>query len=343
MPGPVAFDQGGDKPTVTDADVVLGYINPDYYLGGRIKLNRDKAYKAIKEKIARPKGMEVEEAALAIKRIIDANMGNEIFKETNLKGHDPRDFVLFAFGGAGPCHCCGYAGYVESPTVFTFPFSSVFSAFGVSAMDYLQIYEKTHFIIYYDSATEDYTDDYDFFNDTVKELKEKAIQDARKQGFKAKDMLFELELEMRYGLQPNITRVKAPSLLLRSKKDARALGEAFTAAYNLSYGEATSYPEGGLEIINFILRSIIPVPRVDIPSFRSRGSDPKKALKGKRRVFWEGKKGFKQTPIFELDELRCGNIVEGPAIIEAKDTTCVIHPGKRFKIDKFLNGIIEDI
>ncbi len=341
MPGPVAYDQGGEDPTVTDADVVLGYIDPDYFLGGRVKLNKDKAYKAIEEKIAKPKGMGVEEAALSIKRIIDANMGNEIFKETHMKGYDPREFAIFALGGAGPCHCCGYADYIGSPTVITFPFSSVFSAYGVSCMDYLQMYEKTCFIIFYDSATEDYIDDYESFNEAVDELKAKAVQDARKQGFKTGDIIFELELEMRYGLQPNITRVEAPTLYLESKEDAIALGSAFTSAYNLSYGEASSYPEGGLEIINFILKSVIPVPKVKIPGFDLMGTDPQAALKSQRECYWEG--GFKQTPIYELTKLQPGNIIEGPAVIEAMDTTYVIHPGKRFKLDRFLNGIIENI
>ncbi len=343
MPGPAAYDQGGDRPTVTDADIVLGYVNPDNFLGGKMKLNKDKAYKTIRDKIARPAGMEVEEAAMAIKRIIDANMGNEIFKETNLKGYDPREFALFAYGGAGATHCCGYATFVESPVIVTFPFSSVFSAFGVSCMDYLQIYEKTSFMIFFDAASESYTDEYDLFNDVVKELKDKAIQDARKQGFRTGDIVFELELEMRYGLQPNITRVRAPKSSLNSKKDAVSLGEAFTNAYNISYGEASSYPEGGVEIVNFIMRSIIPVPKFNFPKLKSKGRDSKKALKGKRPVFWQETKGFRKTNIYELEALKCGNIVDGPAVIEARDTTYVINPGKRFRIDNYLNGIIEEI
>ncbi len=342
MPGPVAYDQGGDSPTVTDADVVLGYIDPDYFLGGRIKLNKEKAYRAIDEKIARPKGLQVEEAALSIKRIIDANMGNEIFKETNLKGYDPREFAVFALGGAGPCHCCGYADYIGASKIVTFPFSSVFSAYGVSCMNYLQIYEKTCFIIFYDSATEDYTDEYDLFNDAVKALQEKALQDARKQGFSPDEVRYELELEMRYGLQPNITRVPSPCLFIESGEEAESVGRAFTQAYNLSYGEASSYPEGGVEIINFILKSIVPVPGVPFASHPLEGPDAGAAQKGQRECYWEIR-GFTQTPVYEFTLMRPGNVVEGPAIIEAKDTTYVIPPGKRFTLDKHLIGIIERV
>ncbi len=343
MPGPVCYDQGGNLPTVTDADVVLGYINPDYFLGGKLRLNREKAFKAIREKIARPAGMDVEEAALAVKRIVDANMGNEIFKETNLKGFDPRDFVVFAIGGGGPVHCCGYAAYTGSPVIYTFPFSSVFSAFGVSSMDYLQMYEKTRFMILYDSVAQAYMEDFDAFNDTVRELQEKAFKDALKQGYRAEDILFDLEPEMRYGLQPNVTRVRSPCIRLEQKNDAEALGRAFTQAYNRTYGEATSYPEGGVEIINFILKARVIVPRVDFPCFQPEGSNPKKALKGRRPVFWETGRGFEDTQIYALEGLQCGNVVEGPAVIEARDTAYVIHRKKRFSLDRFMNGIIEDV
>ena len=109
IPGPAAYDQGGREPTVTDADLVLGYLSPERFHGGQLALKPRRAERAIRDGVAEPLGIEVEEAALLIKRIIDAKMGAEIYKETVLKGYDPRDFVIFAAGGAGPVHCCGYA------------------------------------------------------------------------------------------------------------------------------------------------------------------------------------------------------------------------------------------
>ena len=148
IPGPAAYDQGGREPTVTDADLVLGYLSPERFHGGQLKLNRRRAERAIRDRIAEPLGIEVDEAALLIKRIIDAKMGAEIYKETVLKGYDPREFVIFAAGGAGPAHCCGYAEAAAMREVVVFPFSSTFCAYGSSTMDVLHVYERSrHFTL----------------------------------------------------------------------------------------------------------------------------------------------------------------------------------------------------
>src|SRR5699024_4953811 len=117
-------DQGGRRPTVTDADVVLGYLNPDTFEGGRAKLNVRRAERAIRDHIATPMKVSVEDAALLIKRIVDASMGAVIHKETVLKGYDPRDFVIFCAGGAGPVHACGFAESGGMRKVVIFPFAS---------------------------------------------------------------------------------------------------------------------------------------------------------------------------------------------------------------------------
>ena len=342
LPGPVCYEKGGEEPTVTDADLVLGYLDPNYYLAGRMKLNKEKARKAIEEKIARPLNIDVGEAALAVKRIVDANMGNEIFKETSLKGYDPREFIILSSGGAGPAHCCGYGEYTGAKKIIVFPFSSVFSAFGVSVMDILQIYEKTNLLVLYDPISDSYFSEYAEFNDTVKLLQEEAIRDIRGGGLDPANASFFLELEMRYGQQPHITRVNSPKLFLNSEEDVNTLIAAFTLRYGQLYSPAAAYPQGGVEIFNFILRSVIPSPKREFPSFESKGEDTKKALKGRREVYWE-KVGFKPTNIYELDLLECGNTVEGPSIIEAKDTTVVLPEGNRFTIDRYLNCVIEKL
>ena len=113
MPGPACYDLGGQEPTVTDADLVLGYLNPENYLGGRMLLDEELSAKAIKSKIADPLGIDVVEAARRIRAVVDARMGQEVFNEVALKGHDPRDFVIFACGGAGATHACGFAPYLQ--------------------------------------------------------------------------------------------------------------------------------------------------------------------------------------------------------------------------------------
>ncbi len=340
LPGPAAFDMGGTEPTVTDADIVLGYINPDYYLGGRNRLNKERSFAAIREHIAEPLSIEVEDAALRIKRIVDGNMGNEIFKETALKGFDPREFVLFSYGGAGPTHCCGYAGYVGVQKTVTFPFASVFCAFGASTMDVLHQYELSKHMILFDPKTGSMLDDYDLFNGAVEELQRVAIRDMQGEGFDASRIIWSLELEMRYGTQLNSARVSSPRVKVGGPDDIKSIMDMHTSEYSTVYSAMAAYPEGGVEVDTFILKAIVPIEKYRFPKLALEGADPSAARKGSRQVWWE--EGARDTPIFERNALRAGNIVVGPAVIEAEDTTYVVPAGKVFRIDEFLNGNIED-
>ncbi len=339
MPGPAAFDMGGTQPTVTDADIVLGYINPDYYLGGRARLSKQRAVDAIREHIAVPLGIEVEEAALRIKRIVDGNMGNEIFKETALKGFDPREFVLFSYGGAGPTHCSGYAGYVGVQKVVTFPFASVFCAFGASTMDVMHQYEQSKHIILFDPRSGSLLDDFDTFNRTVEELQALAVRDMQGEGFDPGRIIFSLELEMRYGTQLNSARVPSPRILVQSAEDVQAVLDAHTNEYKVVYGAIAAYPEGGVEIDTFVLKASVPMEKYRFPEFPLGGADPGEARKGRRQVWWE--EGPRDTDIYDRALLKAGNVIEGPAVVEAEDTTYVIPADKVFRIDRFLNGTIE--
>ena len=340
MPGPAALDMGGTQPTVTDADIVLGYIDPDYYLGGRTRLNKQRAVDAVRGQIAEPLGIEVEEAALRIKRIVDGNMGNEIFKETALKGFDPREFVLFSYGGAGPTHCSGYAGYVGVSRVVTFPFASVFCAFGASTMDIMHQYERSRHVVLFDPKSGGLFDDYELFNRTVEELQALAVRDMQGEGFDPGRIMWSLELEMRYGTQLNSARVPSPRVFLRDPGDVQAVLDAHTGEYKVVYGEIAAYPEGGVEVDTFVLKAMVPTDKHCFPQAPLAGADPGRARKGRRTGWWED--GPRQTDIYDRSLLEAGNVVEGHAVVEAEDTTCVIPGDKIFRIDAFLNGMIED-
>lgn len=340
LPGPACFDRGGELPTVTDADLVLGYIDPDYFLGGRMKLNKAKAVAAV-GKLAKELGMDLVETASAIKQIVDGNMGNEVFKETALKGYDPRDFVLFAYGGGGPTHCCGYGAYVQTPMIVTVPSASVFSAMGISVMDVVQGYEESKLIRLLDPRTQKFMDDYETFNRVVRNLQAKALRDLKH--FGADNILFQLDLDVRYGMQPNETRVRSPRVLVNSQEDVEAVYNAFVDAYARLYGAAAHYPQGGAEILDFCLWATIPSVAPSLPTFAPEGTDPSQALKGKRPAYWVEYKEFRETPVYNQERLRCGNMVDGPALIESVDTTYVINPGWKFTVDRFLNGIIEHL
>lgn len=342
MPGPACYDLGGTEPTVTDADIVLGYINPDYYFGGRMRLNKDKAVSAIRDTIARPLGMEVDQAALVIKKLVDGSMGDAIFRETVLKGYDPKDFVLFAFGGAGPTHCCGYGFFSGVRKILVSPFSPVFCAFGSANMDIVHFYEYSKRIGMIDGTTQKYLSDYENFNQTVRDLQERAMNDFRPEGLNPEQAIYELELDMRFGGAVDPLRIVSPRLFLESEDDIKQIYEVFVREYSRVYSPYSIYPQGGVIIDNFLLKATIPQPKYVLPEWEIRGEiPPRESIKGKRPVYWEEYGDWRETDIYELELLECGNILEGPAVVEAKYTTLVLPPGAKLTINRFHSAEIE--
>jgi N-methylhydantoinase A/oxoprolinase/acetone carboxylase beta subunit len=342
MPGPAAYNLGGTDPTVTDADIVLGYINPDYYHGGRMKLDKARAVSAIRDKIARPLGVEVEEAALLIKKIVDANMGDTIAKETFLRGYKPDDFILFAFGGAGPTHCCTYGPYAGINKIVVFPFSPVFCAFGSSTMDILHLYEQSLRIPLLAPVTQKCFDDYDVFNNVIKGLRERAVKDITNEGFPVGSIKFGLEIEAKYGGQLNILRFMSPLLSINSEADVMAIYKAFEDEYCRVYNRISAYPQGGVDMLNLILRATVDYPKPKLPTYPLTKETPgKEALKGRRDAYWPEYGAFHPTPIYEAKLLKHGNIIDGEAIIEAEDTTIVLPPVMKLSVDKYHNFILE--
>ncbi len=344
MPGPACYNLGGVEATVTDADVVLGYINPDYFHAGRIRLERDLAMRAVRDKIARPLGLDVDEAAVSIRKMVDGNMGNTIFKETVLRGRDPRNFILFSFGGAGPTHCCGYARAGQTKRLIAFPFSPVFCAFAGSLMDMRHIYEVSRRLIALRPADDRPVLDQDDFNRIVDLLVDEAIDSARAEGLDPHRLIFLLELDMKYGGQLHVKRIRSPRLKLKSTEDVFELIRAFANEYTKSFGRAGTYPEGGISVENFVLHAIYPFKKAGFPSYPLVSSKPPaSSRKGSRMVYREQTGTYEKTAIYDHRRLRCGNIVEGPAIIEAEHTTFVLPTGARLQIDTYMNNLIEFI
>jgi N-methylhydantoinase A/acetophenone carboxylase len=307
-----------------------------------MRLNKEKAIASIKEKIAGPLNIEVEEAAMLMKKIVDANMGDVIHKETALRGYDPADFILFAIGGAGPTHCCGYGFRAGMSKIVVFPFSAVFCAFGSATMAVKHIYEQTRRVPLIAPMTMKYLEDCGEFNEVVAELQNRAIAVIEDEGFKAEDIIFTLELDMKYGGQLSSHRASSPRLRLKGEEDARAVYEEFEREYSELYSPYSVYPKGGVEIYNFVLQATVPRPIPELPTYPGKEkSPPKGAMKGKRPTYWEECSGFHDTPIYEQKSLETDNIIDGPAIIEAENTTTVLPPGVKLMVDRYHNLVIE--
>lgn len=341
MPGPVCYDLGGTEPTVTDADVVLGYINPDSYFGGRMPLNKSKAERAIRERIAKPLGVEVHEAAALIRRVVDENMAGAIKREVHMRGYHPEDFVLFAFGGAGPTHMSGFRGDV--PKAVMFPAAPVFCAMGSSIMDIVHMYEQSRRMVFMEPMTERLVIDADAFNETVESLIGRAQADLASEGLDAREARYSLELDMLYGGQVNLKRAASPRLRIDGPEDAQAIYEAFEREFSEAFSPLVVNKPGGVFLDNFVLRVTVPTWKPEIPEYPLQGEDPRAALIGERKAYWPELVAWQATPIYQFELLQPGNVVVGPAVVEAELTTIVVPPGQKFAIDKHGLGIMEAV
>jgi len=341
LPGPACYARGGTEPTVTDADVVLGYIDPAYFLGGRIPLDPARAEAAIRERIAAPLGIDVYTAAWNIKHLVDGIMGQEIYRIAALtSGLDLREFTLFAMGGAGPVHAAGYAVAADVSRVATFPFGSVWGSFGTLNLDVLQTYERTHSAILFSSQTQCYnTNAIDPFNQAVDDLLAYARRDMEEEGFELGEIAFQLEVLMRFGQQRHTLPINAHKLHLENEQDIRWLVDRFVQAYGEAYGSGAVYLEAGVEILGLRLNAAAMLPKPPLPRACSTSTNP--GPKCHRKAYWGPQHGFLDTPVFQRESLQPYVELTGPALIESEDTVCVLPPSWRFHLDEHLTGWME--
>jgi len=342
MPGPAAYDLGGEEPTVTDADAVLGYLSPETFHGGRLRLDVGRARAAIESRLARPLRLPVEETAMLIRRVVDANAGHALYKETALRGHDPRTFALVACGGAGPTHGCGFGLFAEVRRVITLPFSAVFCAFGSAHMDIEHVYEQSRRVQLLAPGGKEWLADFSVYNTTVEKLEERAKADFVAEGLPAGDAVFSLHLDGKFGGQLNSKRFASPKLRLASREDAQAVYQAFAADYARAYSPLSLFPAGGVELHHFVLHATLLRPRVGLPRRPQGGAAPPAgASRPERPVYWHELGGFAKTRVFDAALLEPGNRLDGPAVLEAPDTTTVVPPGWCFRVHETGAGIIE--
>ncbi len=339
LPGPACYDLGGRQATATDASVVLGYIDPDYFLGGRRKLNSHKAYTAITDNIANPLKLTPEDASsMILKRQVELS-SSILSQMVNALDLEMKDFTLLSFGGAGGLYCCEIARALGIHRVYVPPFASVFSAFSSSRMDICHEYESLMMVPLREDSGE-YTSNFDVINQQVDHLKQKAIRDMRAEGFPAESILFNLEMELRSEYLGFSTWVKVPFIHPQSEGDMQTATEEFARAFQ-AIKPGAILPDGGIGIDAIKLRATYSMPHPELISYPLKSKDPAPALKGKREVFWDDR--FVDTSIYEGKLLHSGNMIAGPAIVEWEATTILIPKGMQFTIDEHLFGLIEEI
>lgn len=329
-PGPVCYGVGGTEPTVSDADLVLGYLNENYFLGGKMKLDKEVALKTISEKIAKPLGLTDIQAASGIYKIANSHMSDLIRKATVEKGHDPRTFVLFAYGGAGPVHASRYAADLGIKQVVIPLTASVHGATGLISSDVVYEYGKSDpLVVPVDLAR---------VNATFAELVERAYRDLSSAGFDRSDIEISRSVDVRYRYQVHELNVPFPAGTSEiTEKDMDELYSRFDELYEKSYGKGSGYREAGKEVITFRTTGRGRMRRPRVKSQPIRKNSQHHAVKEERKVYFEEHGDFVPTSIFDFELLQPGAEISGPAIIETPVTTIVVNPIDRATVDEFHN------
>jgi len=330
-PGPACFNRGGTEPTVTDADVTLGFIDPGNFLGGRVQLNKEKAIASIKRRIADPMKITVEEAAYLIKETTEKNIQKEILqflKEKGIELGKLSDFALVAYGGGGPTRYAGFTSGLKFGRILASPYASTFCAFGFSTTDLLHRYSKYLPLTLFDGVN--YLKDFKKINQTIAQLMNVARRDIEGEGFSADNAGYYLELIGDGALAEYNTRLDKTQL--GSEEDVKKLCAQF--------GRPGKKRSAKVTISTVILNAFVPMPHYELIPRPLGGEDPGGALRGERDVFWSPEVGYRRTRIYNRELLVPGNRVIGPAVIEAKDTTYVIPANKSYFISEYSHGVL---
>ncbi|MCS7464230.1 hydantoinase/oxoprolinase family protein [Paenibacillus doosanensis] len=326
VPGPVSYNKGGMEPTVTDANVILGRINPGYILNGKMKMNLELARQVMKEKIADPLGITIEEAAEGILKVVNANMIRGIRVISIEKGHDPRNFSLVAFGGAGPVHAVEIGKELGCQEIIIPPNPGITCAMGMLMADVRHDFVQTVL----SGVAQLKLDD---ANDVIARLAEEARGQLHKEGFADGEIHLQVALDLRYLRQAYEIDVPIRGLKLNGEMLEQAVND-FHRMHHKIYG--FSREEETVELVNIRLIAIGAIPKIRFDK-REGGSETQEALPS-RQVFFDGR--FVATPVYNRSGLRAGAVVEGPAIFEQLDSTIVIHPGQKAETDDYGNLLI---
>ena len=323
-PGPACYGKG-DLVTVTDANLVLGRLQADRFLGGRLTLDYARA-ESLMEGLARRIGVGVEEAALGIIRVVNASMERAIRTISLERGYDPREFTLVPFGGAGPMHSCELAQELRIPRVLVPPNPGILSALGVAIADIVKDYSRT-VMLRGESISRSRLDA------EFAALEGQAIEEIGQEGLDADGFMAQRSLDVRYVGQSFELNVDYPA---RRKELQRAVAVAFHGVHRRRFGY--SDPSEPVEIVNLRLKMVTAVDKPDPQPESPAGESPQDAMEGEAMVtFLEG---TFPTFLYQRERLRCGNRVPGPALVLQMDSTTVIPPGWVAQVDSWKNLVI---
>ena len=329
-PGPACYGRGGTTPTITDANLVLGRLNPAFFLGGEMALDAGAARKAIADRVAAPLALDPIAAAAGIVEIANAHMIGAMRLVSVQRGYDPRQFVLVAFGGAGPLHANALARELGIPAVLVPPNPGIASAVGMLMTDLRHEFVTTR-RVRLDALTPEALES--LFADFLVEGSARLDRD----GVPASDRQMLRSVDLRYHGQSFELSIAVPAGSL-TVADVGRLRAEFDAAHERAYGYAA--PEDAVELVNVRLAAIGVTPRPRRAPLPPGGRDAAKALKGTREVWFAEIGGWRNTNVLDRAKLLSGNVIGGPAIVEEHDASTLVHPGWEATVDQHGNLVV---
>jgi len=328
-PGPACYGKS-DEPAVTDADVVLGYIDPDYFLGGKMKIDKSLSIKAIKEKVADRLGISVEEGAASMYRIINSVMADSVSYTFTRRGYDPRDYVICSGGAAGGVHALPIARELGIKKILIPRYAPIYCAYGMLGVDL-----KHDFTRHYTTPGEHL--DIEHVKDLYKEMEAEGLAVLTKEGIGKEDQVFVRTMNVQYFGQFRGIEVEWPSGPITEESIVQGL-KNFHREHKLRYGHSDEdYP---YLFSSWGLSAIGKIPPVVVTAVDKDSTDSSDAVKAKRQAYFE--KGFVETTIYDGNKLNKGNVINGPCIIEEQMTNIVVPPGFTVKVDDYRNYVATD-
>jgi N-methylhydantoinase A len=329
-PGPACYGLGGSEPTVTDADLILGYLDPDYFLGGKMKLDRARAEEAMRKRVTEPLGMDLTRAAWGIHHVVNENMANAARIHLVERGRDQRRYSLIAFGGAGPVHAYRVAEKLKLRQIVCPPAAGVTSAFGFlvapMAFDFVQTYLTVLRGI-----------DFDHLNTIFEEMETRGQALLRQAGVPEDAITATRSADMRYLHQGFEINVPVPSGRL-SVDDIPRLQANFDREYERMYKRLN--PDVDVEALNWRVIVAGPRPAIKVQQTDGRSTPLEATRRGERPAYFPETSGYVNCPVYDRYQLTAGMVLHGPAIIEERESTVVVGPEARVEVDAYQNVVI---
>lgn len=329
-PGPVCYGFGGDEPTITDVDAILGYLDPRFFLGGSASLGIDAARQLFAEKVAGPLGMETMEAAAAVQRLANSMMYDLLHKQTVEKGLDPSEYVLLSYGGSAGMHMTAVAPELGVRQVVVPHSASVQGAFGLVNADIVHSETVTNVVEVGDDAV-------GVLNELFDRLRDRVARRAARHETSA-NLRLERSVAVRFMRQVHSITVPVPGEGPITGADMEEIGKRFAKLYSERYGPEAGYREAGIEMVSVTLRGVVPFDRPHVRSHELGDQTARLAYVESRPAYLGT--AMTESACYDFARLGPGNLVPGPAIVWSPITTVVVHPGQELRCDEYMNMVV---